>query len=235
MNDMMPLDSEPEIAVTREMIDAGSTMLSEYDQAYDRLDETVLKILEAIFGERLSLQPSNPAPRACACRACGERGRNRQPSRKASNKSHAKTWGQLGAGELALGFVGLARGPLFTRLRTTTDCRGISVVPIRGIPTWVRGRDASTSRPRTLRFVRRLHNRHVAAHHARELAGNCKPQPGAAETLRGRRLGLGELLEQLSLSLRCTRLPARSGTGWASARCATCVPNARPRMHGPRR
>src|SRR5262249_1443406 len=38
---------------------------------------------------------------------------------------------------------------------------------------------------------------HVAAHHARELAREGKAEPRAAELLRGRGIGLGELLEQL--------------------------------------
>ena len=36
-------------------------------------------------------------------------------------------------------------------------------------------------------------HRHVATHHARELARDGKAEPGAAETLRGRRLCLTEL------------------------------------------
>src|SRR5262249_42370517 len=43
---------------------------------------------------------------------------------------------------------------------------------------------------------------HVAAHHARELARDGKTEPGAAEVLCGRGIGLAELLEQLSLLLR---------------------------------
>src|SRR5262249_46014234 len=43
---------------------------------------------------------------------------------------------------------------------------------------------------------------HIAAHHARELAGDGKPEPSAAELLRGRGIGLAELLEQLCLLLR---------------------------------
>jgi hypothetical protein len=43
--------------------------------------------------------------------------------------------------------------------------------------------------------------RHVAAHHARELAGDGEVEPGAAEALRGREVGLAELLEQLRLPL----------------------------------
>src|SRR5262249_16240111 len=43
---------------------------------------------------------------------------------------------------------------------------------------------------------------HVAAHHARELAGDGKAEPRAAEALSGRGIGLAELFEQLSLLLR---------------------------------
>src|SRR5262245_42396462 len=43
---------------------------------------------------------------------------------------------------------------------------------------------------------------HVAAHHARELAGDGKAEPRAAEALNGRSIGLAELLEQLGLLLR---------------------------------
>src|SRR5215831_2930042 len=43
---------------------------------------------------------------------------------------------------------------------------------------------------------------HVAAHHARELAGDGKAEAGAAEALSGRGIGPAELLEQLSLLLR---------------------------------
>src|SRR5262249_52924360 len=43
---------------------------------------------------------------------------------------------------------------------------------------------------------------HVAAHHARELAGDGEAETGAAELLRGCGVGLAELLEQLSLLLR---------------------------------
>ena len=46
------------------------------------------------------------------------------------------------------------------------------------------------------------HYGHIATHHARELAGDGKPEPRAAEVLRGRGFGLGEFLEQLRLLLR---------------------------------
>src|SRR5262249_56561268 len=42
---------------------------------------------------------------------------------------------------------------------------------------------------------------HVATHHARELARDGETEPRAAELLRSRGIGLGELLEQLSLLL----------------------------------
>src|SRR5262245_63749845 len=51
-------------------------------------------------------------------------------------------------------------------------------------------------------FARLARHAHVAAHHARELARDGEPKPGAAEALRGRGIGLAELLEQLSLLLR---------------------------------
>ena len=44
-------------------------------------------------------------------------------------------------------------------------------------------------------------NRHIAAHQARELTGDGKAEPGAAELLRGCGVGLAELLEQLCLLL----------------------------------
>src|SRR5262249_61841886 len=44
-------------------------------------------------------------------------------------------------------------------------------------------------------------NRHIGAAQARELTGDGKAEPGAAETLRGRGIGLAELLEQLCLLL----------------------------------
>src|SRR5262249_58406028 len=43
---------------------------------------------------------------------------------------------------------------------------------------------------------------HIAAHHARELAGDGKAEPRTAETLRGRGISLAELLEQFCLLLR---------------------------------
>src|SRR6516164_6278805 len=51
-------------------------------------------------------------------------------------------------------------------------------------------------------FARLARHRDVAAHHARELAGDGEPEPSAAETLRGRGISLAELLEQLRLLLR---------------------------------
>src|SRR5262249_43207581 len=51
-------------------------------------------------------------------------------------------------------------------------------------------------------FARFALHLHVAAHHARELAGDGEPEPSAAETLRGRGISLAELLEQFCLLLR---------------------------------
>src|SRR5262245_12839326 len=46
-------------------------------------------------------------------------------------------------------------------------------------------------------LARLARHRHIAAHHARELARDRKSKTSAAEALRGRLIGLGELLEQL--------------------------------------
>ena len=82
------------------------------------------------------------------------------------------------------------------------------------LEAWLRGdedvRDLSSSslvemiylRMRLAHFRQRSFHRHVAAHHARELAGDGEPEAGAAEALRGRPVGLSELLEQLGLLVR---------------------------------
>jgi hypothetical protein len=44
---------------------------------------------------------------------------------------------------------------------------------------------------------------YVAAHHARELARDGEPQPGAAVAARGQGIGLGEILKQFRPLLRC--------------------------------
>src|SRR5215471_18288366 len=51
-------------------------------------------------------------------------------------------------------------------------------------------------------FALLARHRHVAAHHARELAGDGEAEPRAAEALSGCGIGLTELLEQLCLLLR---------------------------------
>src|SRR6516162_3593956 len=51
-------------------------------------------------------------------------------------------------------------------------------------------------------FARLARHNHIAAHHARQLAGDGEPETSAAETLRGRGISLAELLEQLRLLLR---------------------------------
>src|SRR5262245_49526021 len=51
-------------------------------------------------------------------------------------------------------------------------------------------------------LARLARHRHVTRHHARELAGDGKAEPRAAEALGGRGIGLAELLEQLGLLLR---------------------------------
>src|SRR5262249_4897190 len=68
--------------------------------------------------------------------------------------------------------------------------------------------------------------RHVAAHQARELAGVGKAESGAAEALSRRGIGLGELLEQLGLLLRCHADPG-VGYGKLNPVASVCHP-ARP-------
>src|SRR5215831_16495976 len=63
------------------------------------------------------------------------------------------------------------------------------------------------------RALARLARRgHIAAHHARELAGNGKAEPCAAEALRGRGISLTELLEQ-----PCLLLGGHADAGTASS------------------
>ena len=73
-------------------------------------------------------------------------------------------------------------------------------------------------------FARLARHRHVAAHHARELAGDGEAKPGAAEALRGRGVGLAELLEQLRLLLGVMPIPlsatASSIQLWPLVPCA---------------
>src|SRR5262249_12686435 len=82
--------------------------------------------------------------------------------------------------------------------------------PSRGFsPTWsareimplsVCGRWQAHGKDRTFAGLTRYG--HVAPHHTRELAGDGKAEPGSAEALSGRGIGLAELLEQLWLLLR---------------------------------
>src|SRR5262245_35218358 len=51
-------------------------------------------------------------------------------------------------------------------------------------------------------FARLARHRHVAAHHARELAGDGKAEPGPAVAARCQGICLGEILEQFRLLLR---------------------------------
>src|SRR6516165_9555987 len=51
-------------------------------------------------------------------------------------------------------------------------------------------------------FARFALHRHVAAHHACELAGDGKAEAGPAVAACGERIGLGEILEQFRLLLR---------------------------------
>ena len=62
-------------------------------------------------------------------------------------------------------------------------------------------------------LARLARHRHVATHHARELAGYGKAQSGSAEVLGGRGIGLGEFFEQLCLLLGGTSV-RRNGEKW---------------------
>src|SRR5262245_31111354 len=67
---------------------------------------------------------------------------------------------------------------------------------------WLGCRAARQAHREHRALARLARHRHVAAHHARELARESKAEPSAAEALRGRGIGLAELLEQLCLLLR---------------------------------
>src|SRR5262249_4678573 len=63
-------------------------------------------------------------------------------------------------------------------------------------PCWSGWRTARQAHRKDRTFARLARHGHVAAHHARELAGDGKAEPRAPETLCSRGIGLGELLEQ---------------------------------------
>src|SRR5262249_51873394 len=67
---------------------------------------------------------------------------------------------------------------------------------------WLRCRAARQAHREHRAFARLARHGHVASHHARELAGDGKPEPRTAEALSGRGIGLTEVLEQLSLLVR---------------------------------
>src|SRR5262249_19980069 len=74
-------------------------------------------------------------------------------------------------------------------------------------------------------------HRHIAAHHACELAGDGEAKPGAAETLSGCGIGLAELLEQLCLLL-CGH--ADAGVGYSELdEVAAIAHPARPSFTSP--
>src|SRR6516225_6202553 len=87
---------------------------------------------------------------------------------------------------------GQADMPRASRARRLTACENLSVD--------LRAARQAYRKNRT--FARLARHRHVAAHHARELAGDGKAEARAAEALSGRGVGLSELLEQLGLLLR---------------------------------
>src|SRR5215469_48798 len=67
---------------------------------------------------------------------------------------------------------------------------------------WLGCRAARQSHREHRALARLARHRHIAAHHARELAGDGKAEPGAAVAARGQGIGLGEVLEQFRLLLR---------------------------------
>src|SRR5215467_11027150 len=68
-------------------------------------------------------------------------------------------------------------------------------------PCWSGWRAAWQAHLKHRTFARLARHGHVASHHARELAGDGKAEPRAAEALRGRGVSLAELLEQPCLLL----------------------------------
>src|SRR5262249_6341116 len=78
-----------------------------------------------------------------------------------------------------------------SRLLLRAEVEFLGTGPLAGI-----GTDRQTHyKHRTFaQFARR---RHIATHHARELAGDGEAETGAAEALRGRGIDLAEFLEQL--------------------------------------
>src|SRR5262245_52079670 len=78
---------------------------------------------------------------------------------------------------------------------------GVRTVELSGRPCRVRPGPTNQA-PLGRRTVNIARHRHVAAHHARELAGDGKAEPGTAKVLTGRSVSLAELLEQLGLLLR---------------------------------
>jgi hypothetical protein len=77
-------------------------------------------------------------------------------------------------------------------------------------------------------FARFACHRHVAAHHARELARDGEAEPGAAEALSGRGIGLGKFFEHLRLLLR---RHADAGVGDRQLNPITAVPDCpRPQL-----
>src|SRR5262249_50894291 len=60
------------------------------------------------------------------------------------------------------------------------------------------GRAARQAHREHRAFARLARHRHVAAHHARELARESKPEPRPAVAARGQGIGLGEILNSLA-------------------------------------
>ena len=77
----------------------------------------------------------------------------------------------------------------------------IAACPVRpksGLRLWCRPARQAHSEYRALSRLARY--RHVAAHHSRELARECKSEPRSAEALRHGGVGLREILKQFRLA-----------------------------------
>src|SRR6516225_2507675 len=81
--------------------------------------------------------------------------------------------------------------------RSRRRCEPEIIHPLR----WSGWRAARQSHGEHRAFALLARHSHVAAHHARELAGDGEAETGSAEALRGRGISLAELLEQLCLLL----------------------------------
>jgi hypothetical protein len=79
--------------------------------------------------------------------------------------------------------------------RVITRCSKCALFSVAIFERWLAAGAPGQAYRKHRAFARLARHRHVAAHYARELAGDREPQACAAILLGGRRLGLGEFLE----------------------------------------